>query len=910
MKKGLIIILKVLLPIILYSQTNQFNIIDEFALKRMNRSYMGYDNNKIMIYDSMNNKVYSYDTLGVCFDSLAINKYKINGLDIYKDTLYILKNKVNSKKATIFKINYHNGEIYDSLVWFMGNETDYSEFLAVNKNSFVSYISAGWSSRLVQISQTGKIINSILSPGSGTPAGITCYGNKFYFITSLGANEKGNYYEYKINKDEINNIHTANIPIDYPRGVACISENSFFIYSNSKKKLYRVSINQSTNQIDSLVTTDKLWSIMNSWWMGTDPPEIRYLSSYIRFSGDTVIDYKHYKKILECTDTLKKDWNVKGYIREEDHRVYGRKPGDETEGLMYDFNVKLNDTVKITNPFEKSISLALERIDTLALKGNFIRRFTFIRVPYYTSSPDSFYWYEGIGSSQGIIHSAWDGTGRSTLLCFWEDNQLKYSNPDFNYCFNTTNLVVSTKKHWSTMTCQTNKENKDGPCESKYLRFAGDTVIDHKHYNRILKCSDTLRKNWQEVGYIREENRKVYARKPGDETEGLMYNFRAISPYYDTLLIRNPFIKRDSMKMAVISIGSILLENGYAVRKITLLNEEDSIEHWYEYIGSEYGVLGSGKSTEDGKQELLCFWNEEWEGEGPHYTHPQYDECFYPEETIDSLVSPTKQWSMLRCDGGTSSAPQNCHSQYIRFAGDSLIDGLYYKKIRVSGDSLQESWETAGFIREEDHRVYARKSGDATEGLMYDFDIQPGDTLAIRNPFLSVDSVSLSVVSIDTTGLIKGKVKRFALKHDGDSLEYWMEGIGSEYGVLSSGGNATTENSRLLCYWNKDTLRYTHPGYESCFQTVVSAGDPVHNRQEPVVVYPNPVSEAITFPGLQEHHTPVSIKLYDVQGRVVFTAVLNERHAVNLSRLSSGMYFFSLTANDHRIIQTGKIIKQ
>ena len=103
MKKILIIFLMVLLPLFLYSQTYQFNIIDEFALKSMNISYMGYDNNKIMIYDSINKKVYSYDTLGACLDSLAINKYKINGLDFYEDTLYILNNKVNSKKAIILR---------------------------------------------------------------------------------------------------------------------------------------------------------------------------------------------------------------------------------------------------------------------------------------------------------------------------------------------------------------------------------------------------------------------------------------------------------------------------------------------------------------------------------------------------------------------------------------------------------------------------------------------------------------------------------------------------------------------------------------------------------------------------------------------------------------------------------------
>ncbi len=43
------------------------------------------------------------------------------------------------------------------------------------------------------------------------------------------------------------------------------------------------------------------------------------------------------------------DWELYGYIREEDNKYYQRNLVGE-EGLVYDFNVNVGDTLELNNP--------------------------------------------------------------------------------------------------------------------------------------------------------------------------------------------------------------------------------------------------------------------------------------------------------------------------------------------------------------------------------------------------------------------------------------------------------------------------------------------------------------------------------------------------------------------------------
>jgi hypothetical protein len=254
MKKSLFVFLTVLLPSFIFSQDFQVSILDSFDLKLPGLLYLAYENDTLYAYDSTRNTIYSIDNNGSYLDSIAIDQ-KINGFDVYQDTLFLQKQGINNQETIILKTNKGTLDIYDSIVWVMEN-IDLSEFLAITEFSFVSYIYAGWSSGLVRINKTGNVINSAFVPGiGGGPSGIS--GSSFDKVFYLGDN--GYCYEY----DTADYGVTINplfgiIPIESPRGIACIDENSFYTYSKASEKMYKVRIETITGNINYSVHSEKV----------------------------------------------------------------------------------------------------------------------------------------------------------------------------------------------------------------------------------------------------------------------------------------------------------------------------------------------------------------------------------------------------------------------------------------------------------------------------------------------------------------------------------------------------------------------------------------------------------------------------------------------------------------------------
>ena len=169
-------------------------------------------------------------------------------------------------------------------------------------------------------------------------------------------------------------------------------------------------------------------------------------SKYIKISGDTIIETLHYKRIFESTDSLKENWQQIGYIREEYKKVFARKKDDLTEGLIYDFNININDTLTIKNPFSliDSINMVVTSIDSINILNGKRKRITLTNKDYYEE-----YWIEGIGSLMGVTNSSFYSVGGfKKLLCFWYNNQLQYSNPEYDYCFFTDITSIQTSQKW------------------------------------------------------------------------------------------------------------------------------------------------------------------------------------------------------------------------------------------------------------------------------------------------------------------------------------------------------------------------------------------------------------------------------------------------------------------------------
>ena len=173
-------------------------------------------------------------------------------------------------------------------------------------------------------------------------------------------------------------------------------------------------------------------------------------------------------------------------------------------------------------------------------------------------------------------------------------------------------------------------------------------------------------------------------------------------------------------------------------------------------------------------------------------------------------------WGNLMC-GGTKC---NKMGEEV-YLGDDL-----YVNVMESEDTLQLDWVVNGYLHEDtiNKLVYFARSEDEI-GLIYDFDLDFGDTVNIFNYYdLQGFSSTLICYCIDTLSINGSSKKRFSFYHNyldpENPDEVWIEGIGSLYGVLNSGigGSGYTGGGfDLLCCSQNDTIIYMNSFYGSCF---------------------------------------------------------------------------------------------
>ena len=193
---------------------------------------------------------------------------------------------------------------------------------------------------------------------------------------------------------------------------------------------------------DSLVSVQKLWSIVDNYQTLIGGKPVCY---YIKISSDTIVNTINYNKVLRTYDKNKQHWTKIGFIREDSSGVYFMSNKME-EGLIYNFNVTINDTVKIFNPtlYHPIDAIVKSVADTII---NFKTRRKITLINEWASEV----WIEGIGSLNGIIQSGWLLSGitgaNPRLLCYFDNETLEFSNPKYDFCFcsSTTNVKTGSK---------------------------------------------------------------------------------------------------------------------------------------------------------------------------------------------------------------------------------------------------------------------------------------------------------------------------------------------------------------------------------------------------------------------------------------------------------------------------------
>lgn len=261
--------------------------------------------------------------------------------------------------------------------------------------------------------------------------------------------------------------------------------------------------------------------------------------------------------------------------------------------------------------------------------------------------------------------------------------------------------------------------------------------------------------------------------------------------------------------------------------------------------------------------------------------------------------------------GGSNGS---CFNFQHKVERDTLINGKVYAIIRKVGLAL--SWpscsqtinpinERVGMLRNDTaaQAVYYLNPaiGINQDTLLYDFDLQVGDTLQESYLTNGFDHI---VVGLDTL-LIDGKLRERYLIDDlcqgSNDPVYLIEGIGSNGGLLFELTCALCFSNDLLCV--SEPAKTIYPDSSFSCDLVTSLSDLDKGKMD-LIIHPNPTNGRLN---LTTKESLSQIEIYNLQGQKVME--LNPaQKAWIVEGLKTGLYFLKAT-DDEGNFHTKKFVK-
>ncbi len=264
-----------------------------------------------------------------------------------------------------------------------------------------------------------------------------------------------------------------------------------------------------------------------------------------------------------------------------------------------------------------------------------------------------------------------------------------------------------------------------------------------------------------------------------------------------------------------------------------------------------------------------------------------------------SLVDTNKIWS----EAIINEMNQITENYYFKFSGDTTIASFQYKKIMRSDDEFMTSWYHYNnyYIREDtSKKVFLNLNDGNPDKLIYDFGVNIGDTVTIEYPVI-INVVVDTMYSVNILGLNRNKIV--------------IDESGCKYELIEGIGNTTLENSQIsicglfipatglcpavggdhkeiLCVKEDGNLIYQNPNYTECFYITNVTFNRLNNT---VNIYPNPANTEINIE-LAKNNENTKIEIFNNIGQIVYSAdTKNNIEKIDISKLSSGMYFVKLS---------------
>ena len=294
--------------------------------------------------------------------------------------------------------------------------------------------------------------------------------------------------------------------------------------------------------------------------------------------------------------------------------------------------------------------------------------------------------------------------------------------------------------------------------------------------------------------------------------------------------------------------------------------------------------------------------------------------------TQTSLPFPTENvvWTEIQ-----HNIPNDSVIVHYGIIGDTLIKGYTYKKIFTSRDSIfretNEDLLYYGALRVEGSKALLlpkpRYAFDTTEYLIYDADLEVGDTL-YYGIVHSEAGGSLIVHSIDSIQLIddtlrkRWNFKRTYYRSDGtstreDCIFSWIEGIGNTKCPFNEPFYCTffsSDATRLLFFEQNNQKLYIDSQESNCSLTV-STDEQIF--QSELNIFPNPTNGILSLQSSSGSDQIIEIRIIDLSGKLLVEEAIdfNGIHQLNIEYLPVGIYFIILKDQNGFLIQGQKLIK-
>ena len=254
---------------------------------------------------------------------------------------------------------------------------------------------------------------------------------------------------------------------------------------------------------------------------------------------------------------------------------------------------------------------------------------------------------------------------------------------------------------------------------------------------------------------------------------------------------------------------------------------------------------------------------------------------------------------------------------------DTLYNGEVFKKIYVTNHHLPGTVhdtiypaEFFGGIRESNKQVFIYQlwaSVDTSIMMVYDFNnTNIGDTIYTNVLSGNPNLFGHLVIASDSVLVETNYHKRLHLQDVQNSYntEYWIEGIGSSWGLPFATFWSITDNSYdLSCFYESQNLKYENPtptyGYcqgpppnISC-EIISSITNDLGDNSGLFDLYPNPAFEEVTLVIKVSNYSEAMLSIYNLRGSLIQSATINQfKTKIDLTGLGSGIYFVLLNSKE------------